>query len=102
MKGTRIWLAVLLLLHLGAHPLVHAVPRPATVSDIAAVSIPVADTGGHEDDCQACRAANGLIPTACFALLQVGGCAPLAVSESISNPIRTLEIQLPARAPPAR
>ena len=101
MKRIRVWLALLLFLHVVVHPLVHTAPLPATESGSPALSAFAAKNNAPVHDCQLCRTANSIVRKVAFAVQKPCSCLPALFSEPFSEVPDIAELQFPARAPPA-
>jgi len=101
MLRTRSWLALLLLLHIVAHPFVHiAVARGTPVSPPG-----ISAGGGNKhlqtEDCQFCRSTRTPVPTTGFAALEVCKLSSAVASYPVLAVYEALRVQPPSRAPPA-
>lgn len=97
---TRPWLALLLLLHVVVHPLLHEVPLRGVVSGPDSLSAAVAGNHSQSYDCDLCRAAQSIVPTADLTIpTPCDSSSPVATCPE-SGVFGGTRFQLSARAPP--
>jgi hypothetical protein len=96
----RGWLALLLLLHVVVHPLVHASPWLPTASGSPLLSAPVAAKHSQAHDCEICRTAKNLVPIVGFDAPRACLSSSTVVTHPIPDVFRVARFQLSSRAPP--
>jgi len=100
-KRTKAWLALLLLLHVVVHPLVHAAALQAGSFGAPALSAPAAAKDFPAHDCPLCRAANSVAPAAAPTVSHHSDVSLQVVPQSPAKVLRVLQFRLSPRAPPA-
>ncbi len=101
MKKTRAWLALLLLLHVVVHPLLHEAPLRGIPLGTNAISAASAGNYSHSHDCDLCRAAKSIVPAVDLTLpARCDSSSPVVMCPD-SGVFAGTRFVLSARAPPA-
>ncbi|HVO80220.1 MAG TPA: hypothetical protein VMT28_05795 [Terriglobales bacterium] len=101
MYKARTLLALLLLVHVAVHPLVHSEPLATAASGRTTASAYVADQQVPAHSCEICRTGNRLVPTPAFSLVTICVCWSPAVPDAFFDFSGFTQLQRLCRAPPA-
>lgn len=101
MRRTKSWLALLLLLHLVVHPLLHEARLLVPASGTDATSAAIAGDHSQTRDCELCRVAGNLVPIVQFDVLEFYDTSSPVVTHPNSKISGAARLLLSARAPPA-
>lgn len=100
MKRVKSWLALVLLLQVVVHPLLHVAALQAMASGSDTLSVAVAGHHSQSHDCELCRISNSIEPTVDFAVPEVFDfSAPVIMAPSLAA-FGLVHSELSARAPP--
>jgi hypothetical protein len=97
---TRGWLALLLLLHLMVHVVVHASPLTPTACGSHQVSAATAAQHSPAHDCPICRTAKSLVPIVEFDAPRACPSSSPVVADAIPGIFTVAQHQLSSRSPP--
>jgi len=100
MKRTKSWLALLLLLQVVVHPLLHVAAPQAMASEPDTLSATVGGHPSQSHDCELCRISNSIAPSVESAAPAVFDSSAPVVIDPNSATFELLHSELAARAPP--
>jgi len=100
-KRTKALLALLLLLHVVVHPLLHEAPLPGIASGPDGLTAAIVAIHSQSHDCDLCRIASSVVLTVQLPIAKPCDTSPLVAMCPDSRVFGDAHFQLSARAPPA-